>query len=343
MTQSYTLGTSGITVSALGLGTWQFSRGQGMVGKYWTTTSASTEREIVRVSLEGGINWFDTAEVYGGGASERALAEALIALNVPREQYRIADKWFPAFRFARSVTRTFPTREAALQGLGIDLHQIHQPFSFSSVEKQILAMGRLQEQGSIRAVGVSNFSEKAMRRAHGALARAGMALATNQMRYSLLDREIERNGVLDAARELGITIIAYSPLSQGILTGRHHRQAGAAPLHGPRKWMRRFKPEGLEATRNLVETLERIAHAHAHAHGGEGDAAGNSPPVTAAQVALAWSVQMHGTSVVAIPGASSVEQARSNAGALAIRLSAEELQELDDAGREAERRLKKLS
>ncbi len=329
MNEHYTLGKTEIPVTPIGLGCWQFSRSQGLAGKYWPAIPQETVKEIVSATLEGGINWFDTAEVYGGGASEQSLSQALNELAVPRESYLIADKWFPAFRSARSVGKTFPAREKAMQGISIDLHQIHQPFSFSSVEKQIVAMGTLVREGKIRAVGVSNFNEKLTRRAHRRLSEYGLDLATNQMRYSLLDREIERNGVLDAAKELGITIIAYSPLSQGILTGRFHGANGEdiRQRHGPRKWMRRFKPEGLAATSELIAQLQDVAAAH---------------DATAAQVALAWTVQRHGTTIVAIPGASSVNQAASNAAALGISLTAEQIQRLDDAGAEAERRLKKL-
>jgi aryl-alcohol dehydrogenase-like predicted oxidoreductase len=322
---TYTLGSTDIAVTPVGLGCWQFSRSRGLAGGYWDALPQETVRAIVEASLEGGINWFDTAEVYGNGASEESLAEALRALGVERERFVIADKWFPAFRFAPSIEKTFPAREKALGGISIDLHQIHQPFSFSSVEKQIAHMAALVGQGRIRAVGVSNFNADRMRRAHARLATDGLFLASNQMRYSLIDREIERDGVLEAADELGVSIIAYSPLAQGILTGKFHGGDDIRARRGPRKWLKRFKPEGLEATRPLVEELEAVAAAH---------------QATAAQVALAWATQRHGQRIVAIPGASSVSQARSNAQALSVTLSAEELDRLGDAGREAERKLK---
>lgn len=334
MSNTYRLGASNLEVTPIGLGTWQFSQSRGLAGSYWAAIPQERVVEIVQATIAGGINWFDTAEVYGNGASEESLAGALRELGVPRESYLVADKWFPAFRTARSIAKTFPARERALAAIAgavtataaVDLHQIHQPFSFSSVERQAAEMGRLVTEGRVRAVGVSNFNEGRMRRAHAELARVGVPLASNQMRYSLIDREIERDGVLNAAHELGITIIAYSPLSQGILTGRFHDGDDIHASHGPRKWMRRFKPAGLAATRPLVECLRSVAGTHG---------------CTPAQVALAWTVQMHGTRIVAIPGASSAEQAASNAAALAVRLSAQELAELDEKGREAERSLKK--
>ncbi|TVQ39363.1 MAG: aldo/keto reductase [Spirochaetaceae bacterium] len=333
MSITYPLGQSSIAVTPIGLGCWQFSRSRGLAGSFWPAIPQATVREIVRVSMDGGINWFDTAEAYGGGASEESLAEALSDLAVERSRFVVADKWFPAFRMAGSIRRTFDARQRALRRIAlpgvptIDLHQIHQPFSFSSVERQVAEMSRLVNAGSVRAVGVSNFNEKLMRRAHARLASDGIPLASNQMRYSLLDREIERNGVLEAAAELGVTIIAYSPLAQGILTGKFHGEQDIRGRHGPRKWLKRFKPAGLAATRPLIDELDAVAKAHLS---------------TPAQVALAWVVQRHGTRVVAIPGATSVNQAQSNANALALNLSQRELQRLDLAGRDAERRLKQL-
>lgn len=335
MSKAYQLGESGLEVSAIGLGTWQFSRSTGLAGKYWAAIPQDTVVEIVRASLEGGINWFDTAEVYGKGASEESLAEALATIGAARDDYVIADKWFPALRTAASIRKTFPAREWALAAIvvdpaarpNIDLHQIHQPFSLSSIDRQAAEMGHLVKDGLVRAVGVSNFDERRMRQAHERLAAMGVPLATNQMRYSLIDREIERNGVLDAAKELGVSIIAYSPLSQGVLTGRFHDGDDIKQSHGPRKWLGRFKPRGLAATRPLIDRLRAVAAAH---------------DCTPAQVALAWTVQIHGTCMVAIPGASSPAQARSNAAALTVELSPEELSELDQTGRDTERILKKL-
>jgi aryl-alcohol dehydrogenase-like predicted oxidoreductase len=259
---TYALGNTDMAVTPVGLRCWQFSRSRSLAGGYWDALPQETVRDIVEASLEGGINWFDTAEVYGNGASEESLAEALRALGVERDRFVLADKWFPAFRFAPSIEKTFSAREKALGGISIDLHQIHQPFSFSSVEKQVTHMAALVGQGRIRAVGVSNFNAERMRRAHVRLAAEGFPLASNQMRYSLIDREIERDGVLDAAEELDISIIGYSPLAQGILTGKFHGGEDIRARRGPRKWLKRFKPEGLEATRPVIEELEAVAAAH---------------------------------------------------------------------------------
>ena len=311
----YTLGTTDIEISPIGLGCWQFSGGTGLAGFYWKAIDQDVVNRIVAAAIEGGMNWFDTAEAYGKGRSEAALSTALQAAGVGQEAI-IATKWFPILRFAGNIRKTFPDRLRHLAPYPVTLHQIHNPGSFSSIERQIDEMAALAGSGSIRAVGVSNFNATRMREAHEALERRGLRLASNQMRYSLLDRRIETNGVLEAAQELGVTIIAYSPLEQGILTGKFHESEEArAGLSGPRKYLSQFKSSGLERTTPLIDALRRVAERH---------------DATPAQVALAWVTQRHGTSVVAIPGASSVKQAESNARAMSLRLAAEELEDLAD-------------
>jgi aryl-alcohol dehydrogenase-like predicted oxidoreductase len=191
---------------------------------------------------------------------------------------------------------------------------------FSSVEDEMRAMADLVEDKKVRSVGVSNFNAARMRRAHAALAKHGLALASNQVKYSLLDRRVESNGTLAAAKELGVTIIAYSPLEQGLLTGKYHQHPEYIKTRpGPRKWMGRFRARGLERSRPLIEELGKIATAHG---------------ATAGQVALAWLYQFHQDLVVVIPGASRVEQAVENRGALELTLSPVELDVLDELSRQ---------
>lgn len=313
------LGRSTIRITAVGLGCWQFSEGHGIAGGYWPALPQETADRIVAASLAGGINWFDTAEMYGGGRSEAALARALVAAGRGNGDVVVATKWWPMFRTAGNLKATAPARRAHLAPFGIDLHQVHQPYSFASTTAQMNAMADLVAAGTIRTVGVSNFSAVRMRAAHAALATRGLPLVSNQVRYSLLDRCIESNGVLDAARELGVTIIAWSPLAQGLLTGKFHRDPDLVRSRpGPRKWLAGFRHRGLERSRPLVEALEEIATAHA---------------ATPAQVALRWLVDSHGETVVAIPGATHVAQAQENAGVLGLRLNETELAWLDGLSR----------
>jgi aryl-alcohol dehydrogenase-like predicted oxidoreductase len=207
-----------------------------------------------------------------------------------------------------------------LGGYPIDLHQVHQPLSLSSVEAQMNAMADLVHDGRIRAVGVSNFSAARMRDAHAYLKARGVVLASNQMPYSLLDRRIERRGVLAAARELGVTLIAYSPLAQGVLTGRFHDDLDEIRSRpGPRKWMPRFRDKALRRTWPLIKVLREIAERH---------------QATSSQVALNWLVTHHGDTVVAIPGATRVEQAKDNAAAMSFDLGRRELDRIDVASRQ---------
>jgi len=274
----------------------------------------ATVRAIVESSLEAGVNWFDTAEAYGGGASERALAEALRELGRKPGEVVLATKWMPFLRTARSIPRTIDRRLEALGEYPIDLYQIHNPHSLSTLQAQLREMAGLAKEGKVRAVGVSSFSAGQMRLAHQILAQQGIALASNQVRYSLLHREIESNGVLEAARELGLTIIACSPLAQGLPAGAYHddpQRIRERP--GMRKHLKAFRPEELESTRPLIEDLRWIVAAH---------------EASPAEVALSWLLDAHGETVVAIPGASSAGQARRNARAMAPHLSAEELDTL---------------
>lgn len=315
MTPDRRLGQSDIRISPIGLGCWQFSQGKGFAARLWPVLAQQTMTDIVSVSLQAGVNWFDTAELYGWGRSESALSAALIAAGKRNGDVVVATKWWPVFRTASSINATINARLEFLAPFGIDLHQVHNPFSLATTAAEMRAMAELIAEHRIRTVGVSNFPASMMRRAHDVLANRGIPLVSNQVRYNLLDRRIERNGVLAAARELGITIIAYSPLAQGILSGKYHR--GPAILGSQPKGRRRksaFQANRIGRCRPLIEALEQIGQAYG---------------ATAAQVALNWVIQYHGDIVVAIPGATNATQAASNAAAADLRLTAQELSRLD--------------
>jgi len=313
------LGKSDLMISALGLGCWQFSKGQGLVGGFWPEMTQKNVNEIVKLSLKGGINWFDTAEAYGKGQSEMALSEALNNLNPKEGSALIATKWWPLLRGSHSITSTIDKRLDALNGRTIDLYQIHQPFSLSSVRAEMRAMAELLRTKKIRHAGVSNFNEDKMREAHALLQEEGYFLSSNQMKYSLLDRRIENNGVLAAAKELRITIIAYSPLEQGILSGKFHKNPELVKnISGPRKYSSLFKPSGLKKTQPLIDLLEEIAEKY---------------KVSQTQVALNWLIHYHGDTVVAIPGASKIHHAQENIGTLTFKLSEEDMAEIDKISR----------
>jgi aryl-alcohol dehydrogenase-like predicted oxidoreductase len=315
------LGRTNIRITAIGLGCWQFSQRENLSGMFWPSLDQATTREIVRVSLEGGINWFDTAEVYGWGRSEATLADALRTAGQRPGDVVVATKWWPSFRGATSLYENTDDRQAHLAEFPIDLHQIHHPLAFATTRGQMHTMAALVRAGKIRAVGVSNWGARRMVRADAALRELGLGLASNQVKYNLLDRRAERSGgVIEAAKRIGATVIAYSPLEQGLLTGKFHdRPELIRSRQGFRRYFPWFKRERILESRPLIDALREVGARHGGA--------------TAAQVALAWLVSFHGPTVVAIPGATKVGHARDNVGALRVTLDDEELQRIDALSR----------
>jgi len=308
------LGNTELEVTPIGLGVMQFAGGKGLYGKIFPVLSGEDKTAIVKTALDGGVNWFDTAELYGFGTSERGLSASLSALGIGNGEVVIGTKWLPLFKSAGDIPISIHDRLRHLNGYGIDLYMVHQPWSFSRVEAQMEAMADLVEAGLVRSVGVSNFNADRMRRAQATLGKRGLPLACNQMEYSLLNRRIESNGVLAAAKELGVTITAYTPLGYGLLTGKYHRNP---ELFGQtrRGFMLKRK---FESSRPIVEALEEI---------------GVKYGATPGQVALNWLIHFQGETVVAIPGATRVEHARESAGAMGFRLSEEETNRLEELSR----------
>lgn len=313
ITNLRTLGQTDIQVTPIGLGVWQFSGGGFFNGLIWSPISTETSNQIVKAAYENGINWYDTAELYGFGNSERSLAKGLQVAGIDDQDVVVATKWMPFLRFARNIRRTIDKRIHALQPYSIDLYQIHNTGSLSSIEAQMDAMADLVDAGQVRTVGVSNYSAEQMREAHQHLFKRGLRLVSNQVKYSLMDRKIESNGILQTARELGITIIAYSPLEMGLLTGKFHKNPDLLDSR-PIGRRGRLKSQ-LDESRKLVNKLEEI--------GGRYDA-------TPSQVALNWLVNAQGDTVVAIPGASKVKHAVESAGAMKFRLTDDEIQQIDE-------------
>jgi len=306
------LGKTGLKVSPIGLGMMEFSGGGGLLGRAFPLISQEDKNAIVKAALDGGMNWFDTAEMYGMGVSEYSTAQALKANGKSDGDVLVATKWFPLLRTARSIPRTIDTRLRFLDGFSIGLYMIHQPWSFSSPEAEMEAMAVLYQAGKIRSVGVSNFSPERMRRAHAALQKHGIPLAVNQVRFSLLSREIERNGVLDTAKELGVTIIAYTPLASGLLSGKYHQNPEL--INSKNGFYRAMIQRNIASSRPLIQAMEEIAARY--------------PGANCAQVALNWVIHVHGSSVVTIPGATKVSQARDAAAAMHFKLSQAEIDRL---------------
>jgi aryl-alcohol dehydrogenase-like predicted oxidoreductase len=260
------------------------------------------EKAALEASLAAGVRLFDTAAMYSGGASEQRLGELVRGTDAV-----VATK-FPSSAFARanSMPRDL---EASLARLGrIDLYQHHFPSPLVSIPRLMDLMADAVEAGRIRAVGVSNYSAKQMRVAYASLAQRGMPLASNQVEYSLLHRQPEVNGVLDACIELGVTLIAYQPLAGGALTGKY--SAGVTPT-GLRRFTSYFRG-GARHVAPVVQLLREIGARY-----------GKTP----AQVALRWLLENE--TVLPIPGAKNARQAIDNAAALSFSLAPDELDALD--------------
>jgi len=301
------LGKTDIEVTPIGLGAMEFAGGKGFFKFTLGLVEPEIQDEVVKVALGSGMNLIDTAEIYGSGYSERAVSRALQNAGISPGEVVITTKWFPLLKRAKSLRKSSTKSTERLAPYPIDLYLVHMPLSVSSINSQMNEMADLVEAGRIRAAGVSNFSKDRMIKAHEALAERGIPLAANQVHFSLVKRGIEFNGILETAKELGVTIMAYTPLGQGVLTGKLHHNPELLDAM-PR--MRRNRLRGnLKKTQALVDSLEAIALEH---------------EATVAQITLSWTTTFHGETVIAIPGASKVYQAEQNAGAMRVPLSTEQ-------------------
>ncbi len=300
------LGKTDIQVTSLGIGAWAW--GDRLFWSYGQGYNDGDIRAAFETSIEAGINFYDTAEVYGSGRSERLLGSFLPSLSSP---VVVASKFMPfPWRLSK---KTLPNAlRASLKRLGlqqVDLYQIHWPFPPVAIETWADALADVVQQGLTRAVGVSNYDEGQMRRAYATLAKRGVPLASNQVPYSLLDRKVELNRLLKTCQDLGVTLIAYSPLAQGVLTGKYTPDR---PLPGMRG--RRYNRALLERVQPLLRLLRDIGQEHD----------GKTP----SQVALNWCI-CKGT--VPIPGAKNARQAQENVGGVGWRLTDAEVATLDEA------------
>jgi aryl-alcohol dehydrogenase-like predicted oxidoreductase len=238
---------------------------------------------------------------------------------------QIATKYFPyPWRFTpQTVTQALDASLARLQLSSITLYLVHWPFSLMGEKSLMAALAQAVEAGKIQTVGVSNYSPAQMEVAHQILAEYGIPLAVNQVRYSLLARTIETNGTLDMARKLGMTILAYCPLAQGLLTGKYTVENYQPPT-GARKLDPRFSRQGLQKLTPLIQLLTEIGQQH----DGRWPIGDHRTP---AQVSLNWLIAQQG--VLPIPGAKNANQAKQNAGALGWQLTQDELAALDKVSR----------
>jgi aryl-alcohol dehydrogenase-like predicted oxidoreductase len=306
------LGLTGVRVPRLGLGAMVWGdmasapRWNPARNAYGPTSSRQEQADALEASLAAGVNLVDTAAMYGKGASERRVGELTEGKDV-----LIATK-FPAgfFSRARTLPETLDASLARLRRGVVDLYQVHFPSRWMPIPAVMSLMADAVEAGKVRAVGVSNYSAAQLRTAHAVLAARGIPLASNQVQYSLLHRQPERDGVLDACRELDVTLIAYMPLASGALTGKYSAQNRPS---GWRRYRDPFRGKGLDRLERVNAVLGELATQHSK---------------TRTQVALRWLIQQD---VLPIPGAKTGPQATQNAGALSFVLSESELDALGSA------------
>lgn len=289
----------------MGLGAWQW--GDRVVWQYGHGYGDVEVRQAFQASLEEGIRFVDTAEVYGNGRSERLLGQFLKETEQP---VLIATKFLPfPWRFGKgSLPRALKGSLTRLGVESVDLYQIHWPTPIMSIDTMMEGLAECVKRGLTRTVGVSNFGQSRMLAAYSALARHSIPLASNQVHYSLVNRTVEKNGTLARCKELGIRLIAYSPIEKGLLSGKY---SVSSPPPGSRS---RTYTNLLPKIGPLLKLMTEIGQDH----GGKSNV----------QVALNW-VTFKGA--LAIPGAKNAQQAQENAGGLGWKLTEEEVTRLDEA------------
>eukprot|EP01018_Ginkgo_biloba_P029515 Gb_22673 [translate_table: standard] len=312
--QTVKLGASELEVTKLGIGAWSWGDTSFWNDFSWDDRKMKAAKAAFNASVDAGITFIDTAEVYGSKVTFGAEnSEALLGRFIKERKQRDSTDIVVATKFAAlpwrlgrgSVISALKDSLKRLDLSSVDLYQLHWPGIWGN-EGYIDGLGDAVEKGLVKAVGVSNYNEKRLRNAYAQLQKRGIPLASNQVNYSLIYRAPEENGVKAACDDLGISLIAYSPIGQGVLTGKYTPEK---PPSGPRGQI--YNKEFLTKVKPLLERIKEI---------------GGKYGKTSTQVALNW--LMAQGNVVPIPGAKTAEQAQEFAGALGWTLTKEEVDEL---------------
>lgn len=301
-------------IAPLGLGTWAWGdESTWGMGGYDSSLTTDTIAEAWAATLDAGVTLIDTAEGYGNGRSEEIIGSLLDG----DRPVVIATKFIPMpqkFNIAKALPAAL---DASMTRLGVDvvdLYQIHGPISLRSHAVMAEALAAVVHDGRVRAVGVSNYSIREMTAIHSELAKRDVPLATNQVEFNLLRRRPESTGLLAVAANLGVKILAYSPLAQGRLTGKY---SAASPPPGSRN----FSNHPWEKIDGVMDVLRNVAEGH---------------DCTPAQASLAWIIAK---GAIPIPGAKNRDQAAANAGALDVSLGDDDVKRLDAVALEGTRSL----
>jgi aryl-alcohol dehydrogenase-like predicted oxidoreductase len=305
------LGSSGIAVSEIGYGC------MGLTWAYGSAVTAPDEQNAVRLlnrAVDLGVTFFDTADMYGPFTNEEVVGKALsprraetviatkcgIVVHGERTHYDLRRNGTP-----EHIRQACDASLRRLRIDVIDLYQLHRVDPQVPVEESVGAMAELVRAGKVRAIGLSEADVPTLERAMRV-----HPIATLQSEYSLFERNVEA-AILPWCREHGVTLIAYSPLGRGMLTGRLKRADIAQSDF--RSTLPRYQAETFEHNRRIVDRVEAIAHRNG---------------ASAGQIALAWLLQRH-PHVVPIPGTTHVEYLKENTGATGLQLSAADLADLD--------------
>lgn len=307
------LGNSDMHITRLGVGAWAMGGGDWAFG--WGPQDDLDSIAAIRAAVEAGINWVDTAAVYGLGHSEEVVAKALAGLSPQPYVFTKCERiWGEDRQIGKSLKADSIRREceASLRRLNverIDLYQMHWPEPDEDVEEGWTTMAKLKEEGKVRWIGVSNFNA-----AHMARAQTIAPITSLQPPYSILSREIEAE-ILPYCAAHGIGTLIYSPMKSGLLSGRMTRERIAAmPADDFRQRTAQFKEPLLTRNLALVEIMRGIGAKHGGASPGE--------------VAIAWGLKNPAVTA-AIVGLRSADQLKGVIGAASIALSTEDVAEME--------------
>jgi aryl-alcohol dehydrogenase-like predicted oxidoreductase len=312
--QTKQLGNSDMHITPLGIGAW--AMGGGGWAFAWGPQDDDESVAAIHAALDAGLNWIDTAAVYGLGHSEEVVARALKGRSSKPFVFTKCERvWNERGEISKSLKADSIRREveASLRRLqvdSIDLYQIHWPEPDEDVEEGWTTMAELQREGKVRWIGVSNFNADQLRRAQ-----AIAPITSLQPPYSIVSPEIEES-VLPYTQQHGIGVIVYSPMKSGLLSGAMTRERIAAmPADDHRRRMPHFQEPRLTRNLGLAELLRSIGQRHGRTPG---------------EVAIAWTLR-HPAVTAAIVGMRSAKQVEGVIGAADFRLSAEEVREIASA------------
>jgi aryl-alcohol dehydrogenase-like predicted oxidoreductase len=310
--QKKRLGNSDMELTPIGVGAW--AMGGGGWAFAWGPQDDDESIAAIREALDHGVNWIDTAAVYGLGHSEEVVARAIEGrTNRPYVFTKCERNWDANRQIYKSLKADSIRRECenSLRRLkvdAIDLYQIHWPEPEEDIEEGWGALAKLKEEGKVRWIGLSNFNEKQMERV-----RSIAPITSLQPPYSAISPEIEER-VLPYCSRHNIGVIVYSPMKSGLLTGKMTKErVQGFPEDDFRKRALAFQEPNLSRNLELAQLMKRIGEGHGRSAG---------------EIAIAWTLR-HPAVTAAIVGMRSAEQARGVLGALEFRLSAEEIAEID--------------